>query len=486
MELDGESLTLDSALAIAFGENVSFGPGVKERVDECARFVREVAKRDQSVYGVNTGFGYFAKTKISNGDLKRLQYNILRSHASGFGKPISIPDVRLAMALRLNVFCKGLTGVSFALCELLKECINREIYPIIPEYGSVGASGDLAPLAHLALPLIGEGEVFYKNRIMPALEALQEAGLQPIELGEKEGLGLINGTQVMLSIGSIALGEARKLIHLSSAITALTYEAMQANLTPLHPNIHSSRGQTGQMIIAHEIMGALEGSYLHERAPLKLQDPYSLRCAPQVHGAALDALSYAILVVERELNAATDNPLVFPAEDLIVSGGNFHGEPLAMAFDFAAIALSELANISERRIELMLNPNMSGLPAFLTKNEGLCSGYMASQYLAASLVNECKLLANPASTDSIPGNVGVEDHVSMGMTSARKLAKITELVFTVYAVELLAACQAIDLRGVPPSGELYKALRDRVPVLEGDRILANDVEAAVEICRRIV
>ncbi len=429
IQLDGSSLTLEQAYDIAYGAQIGLADDAQNRVRQCRQFVQQEAQKSSAIYGINTGFGYFAKTRVPLEELKQLQKNIIVSHAAGSGNPLSIPQTRLSMALRLNVLAKGYTGVSFELCVLLKELINRQIYPIIPEFGSVGASGDLAPLAHLALPLIGEGQVFYKGECVSASDALKQEGLKALQLGIKEGIGMINGTQIMLAVGALALYEAKALIRRSHRITALSYEAMKANLQPLNPDLHTSRGQLGQMIVAHEISKQLEGSYLGMEftEPLRLQDPYSLRCAPQVHGASLDALNYAIEVAEKELNAATDNPLVFAEEGLIISGGNFHGQPLALAFDLAAMAISEMANISERRLELMLNPNMSRLPAFLTPNEGVCSGYMAMQYLAASLVNECKLLANPACTDSIPGNVGIEDHVSMGMTSARKFAKIVNL-----------------------------------------------------------
>jgi histidine ammonia-lyase len=491
VELDGNSLTLEQAYSIAHGIKVGFAEGVERRVEKCKEFVHQKAKGKEPIYGINTGIGYFANQRISNDELKRLQKNILASHASGFGSPLSIPQIRLSMALRLNVLVKGYTGVSFKLCTLLKDLINKEIYPIIPEFGSVGASGDLAPLAHLALPLIGLGQVFYKGETIDAKEALQREGLKALELDIKEGLGLINGTQTMLSIGVIALHEAKELIRRSHRITALSFEAMKANLAPLNPDLHTARGQLGQMIAAHEITKQLEGSYLAMEftEPLRLQDPYSLRCAPQVHGASLDVLNYAIQVAENELNAATDNPLVFPDEDLIVSGGNFHGQPLALAFDMVSMAISEMANISERRLELMLNPNMSGLPAFLSPDEGLCSGYMAVQYLAASLVNECKLLANPSCTDSIPGNVGIEDHVSMGMTSARKFMKIVEHCATVLSIEMLVASQAVDLRDAIPMGKgtlpVYELLRKSVPKLNDDRIVSNDVAKAREVFYRI-
>lgn len=491
IELDGSSLTLNQAYAIAHGAQVSISPDAREKVEKAREFIRIKLQEDRMIYGINTGFGYLANKRISNDQLRALQRNILKSHACGLGQSLSTPTARLALALRLNVLLMGVTGVTFDLCEALHHFLEKGITPIIPEFGSVGASGDLTPLAHLALPLIGEGMVSYQGEVMEAGAALEKAGLQPIVLSEKEGLGLINGTQIMLAVGALALYEARDLMKKSHQITALSYEAMQASTDPLHPNLHSARGHVGQMIVAHEIIKQLEGSYLTIglAKPLRLQDAYSLRCAPQVHGASLDVLNHAIQIIETELNSATDNPLVFPEENLVLSGGNFHGQPLALAFDMASMAIAEMGNISDRRIELMLNPNMSGLPAFLSPKEGICSGYMATQYLSASLVNECKLLANPSSTDSIPGNVGVEDHVSMGMTSARKLAKIITHVSSILSIEMLIACQAIDLREASPLGKgtalTYELLRESVPVLDEDRIIADDVNQALKVYKQL-
>jgi len=489
--LDGNALTLDQVYAISQGASVVISPEVKARVEQCHEYVHQVAESDRSIYGINTGFGYLANKRISSDQLKRLQRNILISHASGYGQPLPIPATRVAMALRLNVLLMGVTGVSFGLCQAICDHLEKGITPIIPEYGSVGASGDLAPLAHLALPLIGEGMVFYQGEAIEASEALEKAGLKPIVLSVKEGLGLINGTQIMLALGSLALYEARELIRKSHLVTALSYEAMKASLAPLHPNLNIARGHVGQMIVAHEILKQLEGSYLNIESleTLRVQDAYSLRCAPQVHGASLDGVNYAIQVVETELGGATDNPLVFAEEELILSGGNFHGQPLALGYDMASMALSEMGNISDRRIELMLNPHMSHLPAFLTPDEGICSGYMASQYLTASLVNECKLLANPSCTDSIPGNVGIEDHVSMGMTSVRKMSKIVKHVTVILAAEMMIACQAIDLRKSAPLGkgtrEVYDLLRECVPMLDDDRVIADDIYHAVEVFEKI-
>ena len=485
--IDGNSLNLERADAIAKNAKIVIPLSIRKKIENSQLLVKERARESTPVYGVNTGVGFFANTRIRHPQLQKLQVNILKSHAVGYGPPLSIPETRLAMALRLNVLVKGYTGVSHPLCEALLNLINAEIYPIIPEYGSVGASGDLAPLAHLALPLIGEGRVHYKGKEISAKQALKLAKLKPIILEEKEALSLINGTQIMLAVGSIALAKAKYLLAQAEKIVALTYEGLAASPEALNPMIHELRQQEGQIVTARQIMDEIKGSYLFDPDAIhyRLQEPYSLRCAPQVHGPSRDALQYASKIVDLELNAVTDNPLVFSEQRKILSGGNFHGQALALAFDFASMATSELANISDRRIETLLNPNISGLPAFLTPREGINSGYMAIQYLSASLVNENKVLSNPACTDSIPGNVGIEDFVSMGMTSARKFKTIVKNATIVLALEMLAAVQAIDLRKVKKLGKgtskSYQAIRELIPKLGDDRLISEDIAKAVEI-----
>lgn len=489
--IDGHSLTLEKAWSIAAGAPICLHESVEKEVEASEAVVQKLLHSGRPTYGVNTGFGYLARETIPSQQLRVLQRNILRSHASGYGPALALAETRLAMALRLNVLVRGHAGVRYVLCQQLLDLINAEIYPVIPEYGSVGASGDLAPLAHLALPLIGEGQVHYQGRTVTAMEALLDAGISPIELSAKEGLSMINGTQVMLAIGSLALGRARSALRKADLIAALTFEGLVGNPLALDPSIHEARGQLGQIRSAKAMRDALEGSYLYNRQTQfpRVQDPYSLRCAPQIHGPAYEAAAHSCRIAEIELNASTDNPLVFSDSSRVLSGGNFHGQPLALAFDFAAMALSELANVSERRLELLLNPHHSGLPAFLTPSPGLNSGYMAMQYLSASLVNENKLLANPACTDSIPGNVGIEDHVSMGMTSARKLKRLITNVETVLASELLAAAQAIDLRRAGPLGyhtqQAYNKLRAIVPQLKDDRVIATDIEGAVNAFKEL-
>lgn len=485
--LDGKTLNLSRLRKISLGADLQIDNAAKRRVQTSENYIKEIVKSNQCVYGVNTGYGYLANTRISRSQLKALQLNLVKSHAAGWGNPFSQQETRAVMALRLHILIKGYAGVRWELCEALLELIRAEIYPIIPEYGSVGASGDLAPLAHMALPLIGEGMVMYRNKLTTARQALKSAKLLPITLMEKEGLSLVNGTQAMLSVGGLALAEALLLLDKADRIVALSFEALQGHVDALSPLIHQARGHPGQIQVAERILSELNGSYLHDKSlvRVRVQDPYSLRCSPQVHGPSREALEFAAGVVERELNAATDNPLVFSDDRKILNGGNFHGQPIAMAFDIAAIALSELASISERRLELLLNPQHSGLPAFLTPFPGTNSGYMAAQYLSASLVNQNKLLANPACTDSIPGNVGIEDHVSMGMTSARKLRQLVANVSTVLAVEMLAAAQAIDLRSTKHLGtgttRTYKRLRAVVPRLVKDRIISEDIAGAVKV-----
>lgn len=489
--LNGQNLDLHQAVNIALGAPLQIAT-FSDRFYESRQLVEKLAESAKPIYGVNTGFGYFAKHKIGPAELEKLQSNLIKSHAGGYGQPLSLQETRLAMALRLNVLLKGYTGVTKKLCDTLLNHIQAGIYPVIPSYGSVGASGDLIPLAHLALPLIGEGDVYYKGKITTASQALKAAGIKPIKFSTKEGLGLINGTQIMLSVGTLALASSKTLGYLANLVAALTYEAMTSCTAPLDLKIHAIRGQKGQITSAEMMRGFLKGSYLHSEKIQKrhVQDPYSLRCAPQIHGASLDAFDYTEKIVNIELNAATDNPLVFATEHEILSGGNFHGQPLALAFDFCGIGVSELGNVSDRRLETLMNPNISGLPAFLTPKEGINSGYMVLQYLSASLANENKVLANPASTDSIPGNVGIEDHVSMGMTSARKLKKIVQNTTTILSLEALAAAQAIDLKKITKLGkatkQLYTAIRAEIPPLKDDRIVSNDVEKVVAVIQNYI
>lgn len=488
--LTGDTLTFGEAMAIAAGASVQLHPKIKRRLARTHQTVKELGQGEKPIYSINTGFGGLAKERISKDNLVTLQRNIILSHAAGYGPPLAPAETRLAMALRLNVMVQGFSGCRFELCKRLARFINSDILSIVPSFGSVGASGDLIPLAHLALPLIGEGQVVYKGKRISAQTLHQRLKIKPMVLQEKEGLALINGTQIMLALGALALKRARALAELADKIVALSYEALGGLTQALDVRAHAARKQKGQITSAQNIRRALDGSYLFSPHAFnkRVQDPYSLRCAPQVHGPAHDALEYTLRIVERELNAATDNPLIFGRS--AVSAGNFHGQALALVFDFAGMATSELANISERRLELLMNPSISGLPPFLTPAAGLNSGYMSLQYLCASLVNENKILSHPASTDSIPGNLGVEDHVSMGMAAARKFKTITEQARIVLAAELLAACQAIDLRGIKQLGKgtkgIYRAVRSQVPTLRRDRIVAYDIERAVAVLDHLV
>lgn len=489
--LNGDKLNFPAIRLIAAGCSVQIDPECEARVRRSWDLVHSLSESDHPVYGINTGFGFLANRKIPPDQQNQLQINLLRSHAAGYGAPLSPEVSRIAMALRLNVLLKGFSGVRFELCVLLCAMLNHRIYPIIPAYGSVGASGDLAPLAHLALPLIGEGDVLFNGVQMPASRALEQAGLKPYILSKKEGLGLINGTQIMLAVGILPFLDAQFLLEAANTITALSFEALEGNPVSLDLKIHRARGQPGQMACAQQILAELEGSYLHDpqlkRA--KVQDPYSLRCAPQVHGPTQDCLNFVGGILLNELNAATDNPLVFTENREVLSGGNFHGQYLAAGFDMASIAMAEIGSISERRLELLLNPHLSGLPAFLAPNQGIQSGYMAAQYLSASLVNESKHLANPACTDSIPGNVGIEDHVSMGMTSARKFGKLIDHLWAILAIEMVASAQAIDLRQPAALGsgtkKLYESIRERIPPLKEDRIVSEDIRKGVELLQHI-
>lgn len=480
--ITGHSLTLEQVDQISKGATIALSIKCREKVNASRKIVESAVKQKHSIYAINTGFGALANTKISEKDLIQLQHNILYSHASGWGKPLTEQQARLAQILRLNVLAKGHSGVRWILCQRIAQHITSGITPIIPEFGSVGASGDLVPLAHLALPLIGCGLVYYKGQILTAKKALKLTKIASLTLKEKEGISLVNGTQIMLATGSIALNKAIQLTQFADQCAALTMEAMNAHTDALHTKIHYLRNQPMQQESARLITQQLQGSSLWSSTikRTRIQDPYSLRCTPQVHGATRSSLAFSASMIEKELNAVTDNPIVLPDEKIIVSGGNFHGQPLALSFDAAAMALSEIGNISERRLNLLLTPEFSGLPPFLASKHGTNSGLMATQYLAASLVNHNKILANPSSTDSIPGNLGVEDHVSMGATSAKKLQKITENTAAILAVELIAAAEAIDKRKRKKLGKgtkkLHSALRKIVLPLHKDRILSEDIQ----------
>ena len=446
-------------------------------------YVDALVAADRTVYGITTGFGRLASVRIAAADVRQLQRNLLLSHAMGVGTPLGTEVVRAMLLLRAQSLAFGCSGIRLSVIELLIECLNRAVHPIVPCQGSVGASGDLAPLAHLALPLIGEGQAEYHGAVMSGRDALRAAGLEPVTLEAKEGLALINGTQAMTAIGALVLHDAQALATLADIAGAMSLEALRGTAAAFDARVMAVRPHPGAAASASNLRRLAADSPIHASHEDcgKLQDAYSLRCMPQVHGASRDALVHADDVVTRECNAVTDNPLVFADTDDVISAGNFHGQPVALVMDYAKIAIAELANISERRVEHMLDPAVSGLPAFLSRQGGLNSGLMISQYTAASLVSENKVLAHPASVDSIPTSANQEDHVSMGTTSARQCAMILDNATWVIAIELLNAAQALDfhqpLSPGPGVGAARDAVRTVVPTLDADRVLTPDLEA---------
>ena len=484
--LTGDDLRVDDVWQVAVGgAHAELTDDARAKM-RAAREVVEAAAHGvhEHTYGVNTGFGRFVSKSIPEELTEELQVRLLRSHACGVGDPYPPEVVRAAMLLRANALAKGCSGACVETVELLVDCLNRNVLPHVPSQGSVGASGDLAPLAHLALPLIGEGEAWHDGELLRGAQALDAAGLAPVRLQAKEGLSLINGTQFMSAIGALAIVRARRLAQAADIACALSVEALQGSRTSFLPAIHALRPLAGQRDSAANILRLLEGSAIIEshRWCDQVQDAYSLRCAPQVHGASRDLLAYADATVAVELNAATDNPLVLVDEGVLVSNGNFHGQPLAFALDSIAMSISELANISERRVERLVNPSLSGgLPAFLTSDGGLNSGFMIPQYVAAALVSENKVLAHPASVDSIPTSAGQEDHVSMGNASALKAWRVLANAERALAIELLAGAQGVEFLAPLEPGVGAAAVRAHVrslsPRLADDRSLAGDIEA---------
>ena len=483
--ITGASLTLAELVAIADAhEIIGLHADAAGRIDQARAVVDRKAESDEPVYGINTGFGALAETPVARDALDLLQVNLLRSHAAGVGDPLPVRAVRAAMALRINVLAKGFSGIRRETLERLIELLNRRVHPRVPSRGSVGASGDLAPLAHLALVLIGEGEAWVDDSsvLLSGKDALYTAGLDPIRLGAKEGLALINGTQPSAAVAALALHGAERLARAADIAVALSIDALRGSVHPFDSRIHAARPHAGQSASAANVRRLLEASEInksHEHCG-RVQDAYSLRCAAQVHGAARDALAFVHHSLVTEANAATDNPMVFAAEDEIVSGGNFHGAPVAIAADILAIALAQLATISERRSDRLVNPVLSELPPFLTAGSGLQSGYMMAQVTAAALVSEIKTLAHPASVDTIPTSANREDHVSMSMGAALKAERALALAARVLAIEILCACQALDLLAplqTSPRLQLVHAfVRSMVPPLAGDRPPSPDIE----------
>jgi histidine ammonia-lyase len=487
--LTGEDLTPADVWDVAVhGAEAEIAESARDRMRAARELVESV--RGEHTYGVNTGFGRFVSAQIPEELADELQLRLLRSHACGVGEPYPDEVIRAAMLLRANALAKGYSGARVETVELLVDCLNRGVLPVVPARGSVGASGDLAPLAHLALPLVGEGRAVVDGEVLDGREALRRVGLEPIRLVSKEGLSLVNGTQFMAAMATLGLERATRLAATADLACALSLEALQGSRTSFAPAVHRSRPLEGQQQAASNVWRLLEGSAIIEshRWCDKVQDAYALRCAPQVHGACRDLLDYVETTVSVELNAATDNPLVLVAEGEIVSAGNFHGQPLAFALDVLAMAAAELANISERRTERLVNPSLSdGLPPFLVEEGGLNSGFMIPQYVAAALVSENKVLAHPASVDSIPTSAGQEDHVSMGNAAGLKALQVLDNAERTLAIELLAGTQAVEFlaplkpgAGVRAVHDLIRSLSDR---LVEDRSLSGDVERVAEAIR---
>ncbi|HEU5140138.1 MAG TPA: histidine ammonia-lyase [Bacillales bacterium] len=482
--LDGNRLTLSEVERILYqDEPVQASTESWKRVKESRAAVEKIVEEDKVVYGITTGFGKMSDVLVERENVEELQLNLIRSHACGVGEPFPEIVSRGMLLLRANTLLKGYSGVRVELIEKLLALLNASIHPVIPQQGSLGASGDLAPLAHLALALIGEGEVLYKGKRVPAMEALTAEEIMPITLTAKEGLALINGTQAMTAMGVVTYLEAEKLARQAEAAAALTMEGLRGIVDVFDADLHKARGYPEQMQVADRMLRYLDGSRLTSRqGELRVQDAYSLRCIPQVHGATWQTLGYVKEKLEIEMNAATDNPLIFDGGDKIISGGNFHGQPIALAMDFLGIAVAELANISERRIERLVNPQLNDLPAFLSPKPGLESGAMILQYAAASLVSENKTLAHPASVDSIPSSANQEDHVSMGTIGSRHAHQIVANTRRVLAIEFICGMQAADYRGAEDMAARTKIVleegRKIVGPITKDRVFSKDIENA--------
>ena len=482
IRITGHDLSIADVVAVARkGVAVALDRGAEHRVADAAKLVAKLAEGETAVYGVNTGYGDLAQVRVAPADLRALQRNLVRSHSAGVGDPLPPDVVRAILLLRAATLAAGRSGVRPETIHLLLDMLNRGVLPVIPRLGSVGASGDLAPLAHAALVMIGEGEAFHDGKRKPGADALRHADLRPLELAPKEGLSLINGTQVMTAIGCLAVHDAEVLATAADIIGALTAEALRATDSPWDRALHEARPHPGQGVVASNLRALTGGSPIlesHRVGDPRVQDPYSIRCMPQVHGASRDALAYARRVLEIEINSVTDNPLVFAEEGRVVSGGNFHGQPVAIALDLATIAVAELADVSEARIDRLTNGHTSGLSPFLARDPGRNSGYMVAQYTAAALITENRLRAFPASVESVPTSAGMEDHVSMGTHAALKLAEVVRNSRDVLAIESLCAAQGLDLLGMrsTPALEAARAVvREHVPTLDDDRALSGEI-----------
>lgn len=485
-ELTGKNLSIDDLTYISRAKKdqvkLSIAPDSLEKMKKSRQVVMEIVKKGKPVYGINTGFGALASKQIATEDLEQLQYNLIRSHCTGVGRPFSREVSRAIMLSRANCLIQGFSGVTPETIQLLLDFINHGITPVIPEKGSVGASGDLAPLSHVALALIGEGEVEYEGKIMSSDFVMHQAGLVAAKLGPKDGLALINGTSVMLALGCLALVDAKRLMKQADIISCLTLDAVRGTATAYDERISLLKPQPGQLEVTRNLLKLIKGSEINKshKEDGKVQDPYSLRCVPQVHGACRQTVRHAEEVLEIELNSVTDNPLVFADTGDVISGGNFHGEALALMMDYLAMGISEICNIAERRVEKMMNPSFSDLPAFLTKNSGLNSGFMIVHVTMAALASENKYLCHPASVDSIPTSTDKEDHVSMGVTAGRKLHEVINNTQHGLAIELLCNTQGLEflrpLKSSPALEKVVTLVRKHVQPLEQDRTFHKDIE----------
>ena len=482
VELTGSGLTVEKVVAVArFGAKVSIKEEALKKMEASHEQVEKIVKSEVPTYGINTGFGDFSTVSIDRENIGKVQKNLILSHCVATGHPYDTEVVRAMMLLRANALCLGFSGIRPQVVETLVAMINHNVHPIVPQKGSLGASGDLAPLAHMVLPLIGYGKAEFGGNIMDGAKAMEKAGLTPVELEAKEGLALINGTQAMTAVGTLSFYDSLCAARLADISCALSMEALLALTNAFDPRVQNVRPHEGQALVAKNIRMLTEGSsILGKSQHLRVQDAYAIRCVPQVHGGIRDALNYVKKALDTELNSVTDNPIVFLDNGDVISGGNFHGEPMALAFDFLGIAVSEIASISERRLERMVNGALSnGLPEFLTNKGGLNSGFMICQYCAASMVSENKVFAHPASVDSIPSSANQEDHVSMGTTAARKSRQIVENTLSVLAFEFMAAAQGSDLRKDTPSPvskKVYDIVRKNVAYWEEDREIRLDIE----------
>jgi len=492
LELDGQRLSLAQIACVARGEeHVSFAAPARQRVETSRRIVKQIIAEGRTVYGVNTGFGKLSDVRIEDSQLRELQLNLVRSHSCGLGSPLSIEEARAMLLLRANVLAQGYSGCRPAVVAVLVEMLERGVTPVIPEKGSVGASGDLAPLAHLALTVISEGEAFYRGERMPSADALRRASIDPLQLEAKEGIALLNGTQAMAAVGGLALHRAERVVRLADVAGAMSLEALRGTPVAFDERLHAARPHPGQIEVAQHLRELLRESEIrksHLENDPRVQDAYCLRCMPQVHGAVRGALAHAREIVEIETGSATDNPLVFADSGDVLSGGNFHGAPLGLAFDYAAMALTDLMSITERRIDRLVNPDSNeDLPPFLASHPGPACGLMMLQIVAASLLNEAKVLAHPASIDNVPTDGGKEDHVSMGMTAATKLRSIVDLAEKMVAIELITAAEGLEYRAPLRPGrgvkQAYDQVRKYVPRLSADRAMSGEIERLAQAIR---